>query len=67
MITLMHSSRSRPVTDVDAEILARIGENRRAAYAAADRRDAQMMFARSDATGERSDEGTDTARTGAAG
>lgn len=63
MITLMHSSRSRALTVADAEIFDRIGENQRAAYAAADRRDAQAMFARTDATGELNDDGTDTAGT----
>lgn len=62
MITLMHSSRSRALTTADAAIFDRMGENPRAAYAAADRRDAQAMYARTDATGEKND---DSAHTGA--
>jgi hypothetical protein len=52
MITLMHSTRLRALTTIDAAIFARVGENRRAAYAAADRRDAEAMYARTDAVGE---------------
>lgn len=56
MITLMYSCRSRTVTVADAAIFDRMGENRRAAYAAADRRDAQAMYARTAATGEKNDD-----------
>ncbi len=56
MITLMHMSFFRALTSIDAAILDRTGQNQRAAYAAADRRDAQFMYARTDATGERNDD-----------
>lgn len=62
MITLMHNSRFRALTAADAAIFDRIGKNPCAAYAAADRRDAQAMYARTDATGEKND---DTRHTGA--
>jgi hypothetical protein len=53
MITLMHSTRSRALTTRDAAILDRMSQNWRAAYAAADRRDAEAMYARTDAVGEK--------------
>jgi hypothetical protein len=53
MITLMHCARAVALTVPDAEIFDRFGENRRAAYAAADRCDAQTMYARSEAKGEK--------------
>jgi hypothetical protein len=59
MIILMHSARSRALTATDAEILNRFGHNRRATYAAADRRDAETMYARTDATGEHDDDRAD--------
>ena len=60
MITLMYSSRSGTLTTADAAILDRMGENRRAAYAAADRRDAHTMYARTAASGEKNDDTADT-------
>jgi hypothetical protein len=52
MITLLHSSRQCDFTDCDRAIFERIGVRSRRIYAAADRRDAEMMFFCADCANE---------------